>query len=244
MKGNVVLKSKDRELFDVIIGQNVQNGFFSVTNLMSAYNKAKVKFGWSDREIKDIMATKIFKERVYYVLGGEEVTKASLIAFVERCENEGVAKVLKGLSVYKTTGTGKNREVYANPYIFVMLAMELSPMIYGVAVKWTGDRLIAERVEACSGYRPMLEAISTVVKAPDYPKYAIAINKKVFGRHETGMRNTASAFELSKISEIEYYITRIIEHGFVTDDSGVMRAINTYKLKTQDLTIPVQPILN
>ena len=61
-----------------------------------------------------------------------------------------------------------------------------------------------------------------------YPKYSIAINNKVFGYHETGMRNTASAFELSKISEIEHYIVRVIGQGFVTDDSGVMKAINTY----------------
>ena len=76
----------------------------------------------------------------------------------------------------------------------------------------------------------MIESICTIVESPVYSKYSIAINKKVFGYHETGIKNTATAFELSKISEIEHYIVRVIEQGFVTDDSGVMKAINTYKI--------------
>ena len=68
METNVVLKSKDRELFGVTIKQETKTGFLSVSELQKAYEVARWQYGWSDRKIADVMQTNSFKESVYYLL--------------------------------------------------------------------------------------------------------------------------------------------------------------------------------
>lgn len=130
MKNNVTLKSSDRLLFGITIKQNTINSFLSVSDLQSAYEKARWQYGWSDHRISDIMQTNAFKERVFYLLENQGIIKAEFTAFMKMVEKEGITKVLKGLGVYKTTGARENKQVMANPYIWVLLAMELNPMIY------------------------------------------------------------------------------------------------------------------
>ena len=55
MKTNIVMKSADRNLFGIIIKQNTKNGqSLSVTDLMKAYEKARMQYGWSDKRLSDI----------------------------------------------------------------------------------------------------------------------------------------------------------------------------------------------
>lgn len=130
MKSNVVLQSSDRELFGITIKQNTRDSFLSVSDLQKAYEVARWQHGWSDRKIADIMQTIEFKERVFYLLKNQGVIKTDIMGFIEMVNSEGIAKVLKGLGVYKTTGARNTKTTYANPYIWILLAMELNPMIY------------------------------------------------------------------------------------------------------------------
>ena len=143
-------------------------------------------------------------------------------------EKEGIVKVLKGLELWKTTGKGETKSVYCDPYIWILLAMELNPLLYAKVIIWVTDTLIFDRLEAGSDYLPMNTAIKTLTPAPDYPSYAKAINIKVFGKHQTGMRNLASSKELKKISEIEKFIIQSINAKFIKHEHQVVEAINNY----------------
>ena len=63
MKTKVVMKSSDRNLFGVTIRQDT-NQFLSVTDLQEAYTQARVKNGWADRRIADILTYTPSIERV------------------------------------------------------------------------------------------------------------------------------------------------------------------------------------
>ena len=91
------------------------------------------------------------------------------------------------------------------------------------------DKSIFNRIEAGSEYKPMNAAIKTIVPNPDYPKFAKLINQKVFGCHQTGMRNLASAKELRKIADIEKFITNAIEQGWLKTETDVENSIINYK---------------
>lgn len=228
MKTNLILSSTDRELFGITIRQNTKEHFLSVSDLQKAYETARWQYGWSDRRIERVMNTDDFKERVFYILENQGIVKAPKSVFMEMIEKEGIAKVLKGLGVYKTTGARQNKQVMADPYIWVLLAMELNPMIYAKVIIWLTDSLIFDRIEAGSEYLPMNSAIKKIVANPDYPLIAKSINIKVFGQHQVGMRNLASAKELRAIADIEKFIIKSIEHGFLKNQNDIIKAITTY----------------
>lgn len=228
MKSKVLLSSSDRELFGVTISQETKTQMLSVTDLQNAYERARWQYGWGEREVKNIMQTNDFKERVFYLLENQGFIKVGIVTFMEMVEKEGIAKVLKGLGVYKTTGARNTKKVMANPYIWILLAMELNPMIYAKVVIWLTDSLIFDRMEAGSEFLPMNSAIKTLIANPDYPKYAKAINIKAFGQHQAGMRNLASAKELRKIADIEKFVTQSIKMGFLRNESQILQAIETY----------------
>jgi hypothetical protein len=230
MESNIIMKSKDRELFGIVIKQETKTGFLSVSELQKAYEVARWQYGWSDRKVADIMQTTEFKERVYYLLHNQGVIKTNILGFMEMVENEGIAKVLKGLAVYKTTGARQSKVTFANPYIWILIAMELNPMIYAAVVTWLTDTLIFDRIEAGDEFRPMNNAIKKIIPNPDYKKYAIAINERVFGKHLTGMRNLASSQELRKITKIEQFISQGINMNMIKDEKQTMYAIGNFAL--------------
>lgn len=228
MKSNVILSSTDRELFNVTIRQNTKGEFLSVTDLQRAYETARWQYGWSEKKINDVLSWTSTKERIYHLLVEANIIKTSLNLFMEMVEKEGITRVLKGLNVYKTTGRGSDKQVMCDPYIWTLLAMELNPMIYAKVVVWLTDSLIFQRIEAGNEYMPMNAAIKRVVKEPNYPKYAKLINEKVFGQHQTGMRNLASAKELRKIADVEKFIIQAIDMGFLKSDNDITKAIENF----------------
>lgn len=229
MKTNVILKSSDRVLFGITIKQNTAKHFLSVSDLQKSYDVARWQYGWTERGANTIMQTHQFRERAYYILKERDVIKVGINTFMEMVENEGIVKVLKGLGLWSTSGRGSDRAVYCDPYIWMLLAMEFNPMIYAKVIIWLTDSLVMDRVEAGSEYLPMNKAIKSILPAPDYAKYARAINVKVFGHHQSGMRNIASAKELRKIANIELFLINAIEQGWIRTDAQIVNAINNYK---------------
>lgn len=225
MKTNVVLQSQDRELFGLTIRQQTKNNFLSLTDLQKSYDKARWTYGWSEHDIPQLLTGKKTQERIYHLLSEREIIKTSIQGFMEMLDKESITRVLKELGVWETKGKGGNKSVFVDPFIWVLIAMEMNPLLYAKVVIWLTDSLVFDRIDAGMEYKPMNTAIKGVIETPDYSKYAVAINNKVFGFHQTGMRNMASAKELRRIADIEKFVINSIELGFVKEESGLMKAI-------------------
>ena len=228
MKTNQVLKSSDRDLFGVTIRQNTKDGMLSVTDLQKAYEKARFMHGWSDRTYHTVIDTIDFKERLFYILKERNLINLGIHGFMEMVKEESFIKVAKGLGVWKTTGRGVNKQVVADPYVWVLMAMEMNPMLYAKVVIWLTDTLIFDRIEAGTEFIPMNAAIKKIVKKPNYPEYARLINQKVFGKHIRGIRNLASAKQLKKIADIEKFVTNAIEIGLVDNEKKLINVLSSY----------------
>lgn len=231
MKTNVTLKSTDRNLFGTTIKQNTKDGqSLSVSDLQTSYNFARFQYGWSERTIAGIMRGKDFQERCYHLLNERGLVNMQIHTFIEMIENEGIVKILKGLKVYKTSGRGENKSTYCDPYIWVLLAMELNPLIYAKVVIWLTDSLIFNRVLAGTEFTPMMSKIKEVIQSPNYPHYCKMINTKVFDKHISGIRDTASQKELQQIADIEKFITQSVEMGIIKNETQLLYIIKNYKI--------------
>lgn len=225
MKSNVILNSPSRELFGVNIRQETQTGFLNLSDLQEAYTRARVLNGWSDKEVQQIIQQKENFERVYYILHETKIINLDFNRFMENAENIGILKYLKQMQVYKTTGRGVNKTTWCEPYIWTLIAMELNPALYAKVVIFLTDKLIINRIEAGNFYKGLSKAISKFSNV-DYVKIAKALNYKVFGRHETGIRNTATKEQLEKLYQLESNLAFSIDMGFLNSFDEVIKLLN------------------
>lgn len=230
MKTNVIMQSSDRELFGITIKQETKTGFLSVTELQKAYESARLNYGWSQMDIPSLMQSKKMTERLYYILKEKGFIETEISVFTEMCNKQGITKVLKSIGAWKTTGRGENRTVMCDPYVWVSIAMELNPLIYAKVVMWLTDSLIFDRIEAGKEYRPMNDAIKKVIPNPEYFRYAIAINERVFGKHFTGIRDFATAEQLKQIAKIENAIITVSDYGALKTHNDIIKLIQTTKI--------------
>lgn len=227
MKTNVTMISeKDRNLFGVVIRQETQNGFLCLTDLQEAYTHARVLNGWSVKHIGHILNYTENIERIFYILVKQGIIedKGMYTSFYNECVENGTVKVLKKLGVYRTTGRGAEKRVMCNPYIWVMVALDMNPQLYAEVVMWLTDKLILNRIEAGDFYKSLSAALYKLPN-PNYSGVSIALNKKVFGRHELGIRNKASKEELAALRRLEDNIAFAINKGWLKTNDDVIEAI-------------------
>lgn len=226
MKTNIILNSPDRELFGVVIRQQTKSGFLNLSDLQEAYLRARVLNGWSDKRVDHILSFDDNMERIYFLLKERGILMdVCLTTFIENAKKEGFIRYLKKLNVYQAKGARKNRTTWCDPYIWVLVAMELNPMLYAKVVIYLTDKLIINRIEAGNFYKGLTQAI-TKFQNVDYVKLAKALNYKVFGRHETGIRNLATKEELKKLYELESKIAFAVDMGYITNFEDCLKAIS------------------
>jgi len=215
MKTNVVVSSSDRELFGITIRQESFTGMLNVTDLQEAYTRARIENGWCDKRISDIVTNKVNLERFYYISKEQNLTKNSLDTFMQESESITPTKLLKKYNLYVTKGARKNTSVWANPYVWVLIAMELNPVLYAKVVVWLADKLIINRIEAGNFYKELSISMRNNFKDVDYCKSAKALNYVIFNKHATAIRNEASEDQLKKLHELEKLTTSLIDMGYI-----------------------------
>lgn len=225
MKTNITLNSPDRELFGVIIRQQTKTGFLNLSDLQEAYTQARVKNGWGEKRVDHILSFDDNVERIYFLLKERGILMdVSLDTFIENAKKGGFIKYLKKLNVYQAKGARKNRTTWCDPYIWVLVAMELNPMLYAKVVIYLTDKLIINRIEAGNFYKGLTQAVGRF-KDVDYVKLAKALNYKIFGRHETGIRNLATKEELKKLTDLESKIAFAIDMGYIKSFNDCIEAV-------------------
>ena len=232
MKTNVTMVSeKDRNLFGVTIRQETKTMMLNLSDLQDAYTVARIQNGWKPKDVFHILGYDENIERIYYLPCEQEVIsrKTTLTEFYEKVKAQGMTKTLEEFGAYRTTGRGENKTTYCNPYVWVLVAMELNPQLYAKVVMWLTDRLICNRIEAGNLYKPLGAALMNNVDFPDYPRIAVELNKKAFGRHEIGIRNMAGAEELKALARMEDNLAFAVNNGFLKDNDAIVEAIRNYR---------------
>lgn len=224
MKTNVIMNSPSRELFGVKIRQESKTGHLNLSDLQAAYAVAQVRHGWGRRDAYEVLNTSTNAERIFYILEKRQLVKPEISGFMKSIEEQGLTKLLKSVAAYKTTGRGDNKTTWCDPYIWVLIAMELNPMLYAQTVIWLTDGLILNRIEAGDMYRGLSGAIARLGN-PDYVATARALNLVVFGRHEAGIRQRATAEQLKKLTFLEESMASNIDCGLIISQNQLLQVL-------------------
>jgi hypothetical protein len=241
-----------------VVNQRMEDGFLSLTTLQKIYEESRIKYGWAKRDMSNIIHTDAMIERFYeiyqmlsegnglsvsqrekfeflYSTDNQDVIKPSNRGFIDlsyfksEISKKGAVAFFKELGLWHTKGARENKEVWVDPYLFVSIALEMHAKLYAHTVIWITDSLIFDRKEAGGNYLPMNVAIDKKLGLSDYWKYAILINKNVFGKHEKGIRNFATKEQLRDISKLEEFITTSIEHSLITSEQQLCNVLINFK---------------
>lgn len=249
---NIIMKSKDRILFDVVIRQDTKDSFLSLSDLNDAYIRAREINGWSEKRLDHILQRDSNIERIYYIIREQifnQVDKTEKSRFYEndKCmktyfyenypdypsfkkvvDEIGLPKVLKQLHLYRMTGRGENRKVMCNPYIWVLVAMEMNPILYAKVVGWITDGLILRRIEASTLNKKLADAIKNKFQNPEYWKINVALNERVYGEHMRGIRNTSKEQGLISLNGLQEVMAYLINHGIINNQEELLQKIKEY----------------
>jgi hypothetical protein len=224
MKTNMILNSPDRMLFDVQIRQETLTKFLNLSDLQDAYDSVRVQNGWAKKDVQKLLSYEDNAERIYYILNEQKKVNCLLSQFMADYK-KSPAKYLKKIDVYKTTGARETKTTWCNPYIWVLIAMEMNPMLYAKVVMWLTDKLILNRIEAGNFYKEFTAQLQQKINNPDYAKIAIEINKVVFGRHELGIRQVASEKELKELYVFEQNLAYALKNNFINTEQELINHI-------------------
>lgn len=234
------MQSKDRDLFGVVIKQDTKTSFLSVTDLQEAYTRKRIEMGWKEKRIEDVLSNKSNAERIFYILEKQGyIVKTDFTVFMEMIDKESLVKVMKKFNAYKTVGRGENRRTVCDPYIWVLIALELNPMLYAEVVTWLTDKLILNRIEVGNWYNTLSRSVAKLDN-PDYKRMARGLNWIVFNDHERNKRNYASSAELKELDYLQHTLVMMIDMGYIkTFDEllKVMRDMYKKKWRSGDIVL-------
>ena len=168
----------------------------------------------------------------YYIARKRGYIKESVAidSFVNEVYNSTMIKVLKKYKMYKTMGAREEKRVICDPYIWVMIALEMNPEIYAEVIFWVTDKLIINRIEVGDRYNTLSRAVARFPDV-DYPEMARALNWIVFNKHETNIRNKATQEELKELEQLQSNLSFSIDSGFINSFEELMNTMRSIYIR-------------
>ena len=145
MKTQVIMK---RKLFDGEISQQSKTGFFSANDLMRSGNKYRILNDMPQMKLQDWLNRETTKE------------------FIAELELQLETKV-------KIATRGRNATTWFHPFLFIDLALAISPKLKIEVYSWLYDELLKYRNSSGDSYKKMTGALWN--NSPNKSKFSKAI---------------------------------------------------------------------
>lgn len=213
-----------RPFLESTIRQSTNGGQLCLTDLANAYELERIKNGWVEKRLDHFFNRDSEIEYVIELLELQGIlVNVRKDTFMELVRNKGLIRALKSIGEYKTKGRGENKSTFCNPYIFIAVAQWLNPKFRALVTIWVTDSLILNRIEAGHGFNKLTKAITEKI-VPElsesgrkfiYSNFARLLNIKVFGKHDSELRQIASKEQLSKLRDLETELAALVSFGAI-----------------------------
>lgn len=166
-----------RELFGMPISQKSKTEMFSATDLVKAGNKWRVSNGIEPFDLSRYFQNKSTKE------------------FLSELEFK--------FGEVKITGQGRGKHTWVHPYLFIDIALSISPSLKIEVYSWLFDELIKNRNESGDSYKRMCGAL--FIKASnkyEFPKYISKVAELI--RKECNVGNDEDAWQKASQEQLKH----------------------------------------
>jgi hypothetical protein len=198
MKTNVVMI---RKMGDFDINQRTQDGYFNATLLLKQWNEL-AKMQKKVSHFFELQATKEFIE----VLNSEANS-------INR--NHGDSSISNSYAITRgNKSKGVEDQTWMHPYLFIDFAMWINPRFKLEVIRFVYDQLIQFRHSAGDNYKGLTSAV-TRFNNVNYAQIAKGLNYIVFGRHDEGLRQTASQDQLHQLTELQKQLAFAVDMGYI-----------------------------
>lgn len=224
MKSNVVLQSESRKMLGVNVSVMSKDGYVCITEAAKAIDDKRALMGLAPKRISAIMQTSGFRERCYELASKLEET-GRVVSFGKNIkdviDNMSNLNDLRSIKLAYKRGKDKDQKWYINPYLFVMIALEMDPEAYAEVIIWLTDGFIKDRNEAGDAYLKLSSSLARMTKSKgeDFKELikgvARALNYIVFNQHYEGIRNNATKDQLNEIIRLEYFMSMAMDHQLI-----------------------------
>ena len=206
METEVIMK---RELFGQEISQKSKSEFFSATDLVKAGNKWRLSNGYQP-----------FDFTIWY-------RQSNTQEFVKELESK--------YGIVKITARGRGVHTWVHPYLFIDLALAISPNLKIEVYSWLHDYLIKYRNDSGDSYKKMTGALYLTTSNKSVFKNEISeIANKIKLECNVSDWNTANEKQLKLRDKIHEYIGLLSD--IIRDREQLFNlAINKAKKEIGDL---------
>ena len=149
MKTEVVMK---REIFGTEISQKSKTEFFSATDLVRAGNKWRISEGKSPFDMRAWL---------------QQVSTKEFISELE-----------KKFGTVKISGRGRGKHTWVHPYLFIDMALAISPTLKIEVYSWLHDCLIRYRNSSGDSYKKMSGALYLKIENKSHYKDFLKMTAK------------------------------------------------------------------
>jgi len=183
MTTEVIMK---RELFGKEISQKSQSEFFSATDLVNAGNK------W--RMLNDLS---LFNLAMW-------LKNESTLEFIKELEKQFGPVVIKG--------RGRSSATWVHPFLFIDIALAISPTLKIEVYAWLYDHLLKYRNNSVDSYKKMAGALFIKHKNKlEFPKYIMTVASQIKLELKVSDWNSASESELEKRDRVHENIALLCD---------------------------------
>ena len=201
MKTTVIMQ---RKLFDGEISQNSKTGYFSATDLQKAGNKYRMLNGLTAFNMNKWISTD------------------ATTAFIKRLE--------KDYGKVKISARGRGHHTWIHPYLFIDMALAISPDLKIEVYSWIMDELVKRRNSSGDSYKKMSGALYiNQVNKREYPFYITSVAHKIKLACNVNNWETATEEELELRDKIHNNISLLCDVLKNNDQAvkiAILKAVN------------------
>ncbi len=199
------LLSPDRESFEIITPQRT-DGYLSLKSLMLIGNKQRINDG-----LLPITPDK------YFSLPTNK-------GFIDELESQ------IGKKAY-IAGRGRGADSWLHPFLFIDIALWLSPKLKVEVYKWVFDNLVKNRISSCDSYKKMCGVLFEYSNRKDKFQANIkSLANKIKSIIAVDDWNKCTALQLQRRDELQNLISDLT-NTLQNANKGVELAFDVYKKK-------------